>query len=109
MKRNLTTGSVGRAVLYFSLPYILSYFLQTLYGMADLFIIGQFCGVESTTAVSVGSQARPFEQAIDLLLQIRCDAKSRKDWPTCDMIRNRLSEIGFEVKDTKDGFEWKLK
>ena len=56
MKRNLTTGSVGRAVLYFSLPYILSYFLQTLYGMADLFIIGQFCGVESTTAVSVGSQ-----------------------------------------------------
>ena len=36
--------------------YILSYFLQTLYGMADLFIIGQFNGVESTTAVSVGSQ-----------------------------------------------------
>ena len=40
----------------FSLPYLLSYFLQTLYGMADLFIIGQFEGVASTTAVSVGSQ-----------------------------------------------------
>jgi putative MATE family efflux protein len=40
----------------FSLPYLLSYFLQTLYGMADLFIIGQFNGVESTTAVSIGSQ-----------------------------------------------------
>ena len=43
-------------LVYFSLPYLLSYFLQTLYGMADLFIIGQFEGVAGTTAVSVGSQ-----------------------------------------------------
>lgn len=56
MERNLTTGSVLRNILYFSLPYLLSYFLQTLYGMADLFIIGQFEGSASTTAVSVGSQ-----------------------------------------------------
>lgn len=56
MERNLTTGSVLGNVIYFSLPYLLSYFLQTLYGMADLFIIGQFEGVASTTAVSIGSQ-----------------------------------------------------
>lgn len=56
MEKNLTTGSVFRTLLGFSLPYLLSYFLQTLYGMADLFIIGQFNGVESTTAVSIGSQ-----------------------------------------------------
>lgn len=42
MQNDLTTGSVFRNVLSFSLPYLLSYFLQTLYGMADLFIIGQF-------------------------------------------------------------------
>lgn len=56
MERNLTTGSVWKTVIYFSLPYFLSYFLQTLYGMADLFIIGEFNGVESTTAVAIGSQ-----------------------------------------------------
>ena len=56
MEKNLTTGSVFKNVLFFSLPYLLSYFLQTLYGMADLFIIGQFEGVASTTAVSIGSQ-----------------------------------------------------
>ena len=56
MQNDLTTGSVFRNVLSFSLPYLLSYFLQTLYGMADLFIIGQFEGVASTTAVSIGSQ-----------------------------------------------------
>ena len=56
MERNLTEGSVFKNIIYFSLPYLLSYFLQTLYGMADLFIIGQFEGVASTTAVSIGSQ-----------------------------------------------------
>ena len=56
MEKNLTTGNVFKNVILFSLPYLLSYFLQTLYGMADLFIIGQFEGVASTTAVSIGSQ-----------------------------------------------------
>lgn len=56
MERNLTSGSVLKNIIYFSLPYMLSYFLQTLYGMADLFIIGQFDGVAGTTAVSNGGQ-----------------------------------------------------
>ena len=56
MSKDLTTGSVLKNLIYFCIPYLFSYFLQTLYGMADLFIVGQFCGVESTTAVSIGSQ-----------------------------------------------------
>ena len=56
MKRELTSGSVMKNLLFFSLPYLLSFFLQTLYGMADPLIIGQFGGVADTTAVSVGSQ-----------------------------------------------------
>ncbi len=56
MEKNLTTGSVFKNIIAFSLPYLLSYFLQTLYGLADLFIIGQYEGVASTTAVSIGSQ-----------------------------------------------------
>ncbi len=56
MEKDLTTGSVFQTVVQFACPYLLSYFLQTLYGMADLFIIGQFYGVDSTTAVSIGSQ-----------------------------------------------------
>ena len=42
MEQDLTTGSVFKRIVYFSLPYLLSYFLQTLYGMADLFITGSF-------------------------------------------------------------------
>lgn len=56
MQKNLTTGNIFKTIISFCLPFLLSYFLQTLYGMADLFIIGQFNGVESTTAVSIGSQ-----------------------------------------------------
>ena len=56
MERDLRSGSVWKNIVYFSLPYLLSYFLQTLYGLADLFIVGQFDGVASTTAVSIGSQ-----------------------------------------------------
>ena len=56
METNLTTGSVGRQLIGFSLPYLLSYLLQTLYGMADLFIVGRYEGVAGTTAVAVDSQ-----------------------------------------------------
>ena len=50
-----------------------------------------------------------YAQAIELLLDMRREAKARKDWATSDLIRDRLSEIGFELKDTKEGTEWKLK
>ena len=71
MEQNRTTGSVFQNIVFFSLPYLLSYFLQTLYGMADLFIIGQFEGVASTTAVSIFEQAPflPGHSPVGLTLQ----------------------------------------
>ena len=56
-----------------------------------------------------GASMKPFEQAVDLLLEMRSEAKARKDWTTSDLIRDRLAAIGFDVKDTKNGFEWSLK
>ena len=55
-KNNLTTGSAGKTLIRFALPFLLASFLQTFYGMADLYVIGKFNGSESTTAVSIGSQ-----------------------------------------------------
>ena len=54
------------------------------------------------------STLKPFEEAVDLLLELRREAKARKDWAMSDNIRDRLAAIGFSVKDTKDGFEWSL-
>ena len=52
----MTRGSILGNIMTFSLPYMLAYFLQILYGLADLFVIGQYCDVDSTTAVSNGAQ-----------------------------------------------------
>lgn len=54
--REITTGSVMKKLVYFSVPYFISYFLQTLYGLADLFIIGKYGSVADITSVSIGSQ-----------------------------------------------------
>ena len=53
---NFTQGSIVRGMLRFSVPYLITCFLQTFYGIADLFIVGQFNEAASITAVSVGSQ-----------------------------------------------------
>lgn len=55
-KNDLTTGKLSRTVLLFALPYLLSCFLQTFYGMVDLFVVGLYDTSATTTAVSVGSQ-----------------------------------------------------
>ena len=65
-------------------------------------ILGLVSEVENTN----GNEA--YKKAIDLLLNIRLDAKNNKDWATSDKIRNELTALGFEIKDTKDGFEWKI-
>jgi cysteinyl-tRNA synthetase len=49
-----------------------------------------------------------FGKAVDLLLSIRQQAKANKDWTTSDKIRNELTALGFEIKDTKDGTEWRI-
>ncbi|MCD8337270.1 MAG: MATE family efflux transporter [Lachnospiraceae bacterium] len=56
MEKDLTKGSVLKVLLRFSLPYLLSSFLQTFYGMVDLYVIGQYNGAAATSAVSIGSQ-----------------------------------------------------
>ena len=56
MEKNQTSGSVFQTILQFSIPYLFSYFLQTLYGMADLYMVGRYSGVNHITAVSIGSQ-----------------------------------------------------
>lgn len=55
-QRDLTSGGIFKNILYFSLPFLLSYFLQTFYGLADLFIIGRYGSIADTTAVSIGGQ-----------------------------------------------------
>lgn len=55
-KNNLTTGNPLTVLIKFALPFLLSSFMQTLYGMVDLFVVGLYNDASTTTAVSIGSQ-----------------------------------------------------
>jgi len=43
---------------------------------------------------------------MDLVLDLRQQARSNKDWTTSDQIRDGLAKAGIVVKDGKDGTSW---
>ena len=74
----------------------------------DVFV-GDILGVRmSGESVDNGSD-KAYEQAVDLLMEIRAKAKANKDWATSDLIRDKMAAFGFNIKDTKNGVEWSLK
>lgn len=71
-------------------------------------MLGKVLGIRLGHTES-GADLTPFEGAVDLLMEIRANAKQNKDWTTSDLIRDKLAALGFNVKDTKNGVEWSLK
>lgn len=55
-----------------------------------------------------GNNVEQRDQLIALLLEVRQEARSRKDWDTSDKIRDRLKELNIEIQDTRDGATWKI-
>ena len=79
--------------------------LNELKAVYQLYIV-DLLGLKTENQVSGTNEA--YKKAIDLLLNMRMEAKQNKDWATSDKIRNELTAFGFEIKDSKDGFEWKI-
>lgn len=69
-------------------------------------VIFNILGLEPIT---VSTNNDLLEKVMGLILEERMQAKLRKDYETSDRIRNKLNEIGIEIKDTKNGSEWKIK
>ena len=81
--------------------------IEELKSVFKLFLF-DILGMQDLAVVAAGANTEAFGKAVDLLLTIRKQAKDNKDWATSDKIRNELTALGFEIKDTKDGAEWKL-
>jgi cysteinyl-tRNA synthetase len=47
------------------------------------------------------------DKFINLLLEVRAEARKQKQWPLSDLIRDRLKELGVIVEDGKDGAAWR--
>ena len=63
-------------------------------------------GLRSERAASTGSEASPF---INLLIEMRKELRQQKLWALSDLVRNRLSDLGVVLEDSKDGTTWKWK
>lgn len=80
-------------------------------GLAVLVDLVGIIGIdlESTGDTSdAGESSEKLKGTIELLLELRENARKGKDWATADLIRNRLGDLGIEVADTKDGPTWKM-
>lgn len=55
-RQDLTQGSVGKQLMKFSIPFLLSNLLQAFYSVADMIIVGRLCGTHGITGVNIGSQ-----------------------------------------------------
>ena len=82
--------------------------LKELQGVFHLFLFDILGMVDESAGAGNDTSREAFAKAVDLLLSIRQQAKANKDWATSDKIRNELTAIGFTIKDTKDGAEWKI-
>ena len=82
--------------------------ISELKDLFDVFFFG-ILGIRNDSMGVNSGNNDAFAKAVDILLDIRQKAKENKDWATSDQIRNELSNAGFEIKDGKDGAEWKLK
>jgi len=58
---------------------------------------------------SESGDSQVLNEVVDLLMNLRLEAKANKDWATSDKIRNEMAAIGFEIKDGKEGVSWELK
>ncbi|NDV57417.1 cysteine--tRNA ligase [Bacteroides sp. 519] len=81
--------------------------LNTLKETFNLFLF-DILGMKAESGGSSNNREEAYGKVVDMLLEQRMQAKANKDWATSDKIRNELTALGFEIKDTKDGFEWKL-
>ncbi len=74
----------------------------------DVFLI-EILGMRMAADSENASASKAYEGAVDLLMEVRKNAKAAKDWATSDLIRDKLASLGFDIKDTKAGVEWSLR
>lgn len=82
--------------------------ISKLRNLFDTFFV-ELLGMSLGNETENSNVSKAYEGAVDLLMEIRRNAKAQKDWDTSDLIRNKLSELGFDIKDTKNGVEWSVK
>lgn len=70
-------------------------------------MIFDILGLKQESATSNGTNEL-LDKVMNLLMDLRQEAKTAKDWATADKIRDELNALGITLKDMREGAEWKL-
>jgi cysteinyl-tRNA synthetase len=73
---------------------------ETLKGICD--VLGIY-GISEESA----PQTELISKLVDLIVEVRHDARMRRDWATADKIRDRLAQMGIKLEDTREGTIWR--
>lgn len=73
--------------------------LKSLVGM----IVFDVLGLRNEKVSEASDMVTPL---VEMLLEMRTEAKAEKNWTASDKIRDRMTAIGIRVKDRKDGYDW---
>ncbi len=56
IQKDFTQGSIGKLLIEFCIPFLLSNFIQACYSVGDMLIVGRFCSTEALSGVNNGAQ-----------------------------------------------------
>jgi cysteinyl-tRNA synthetase len=65
-------------------------------------------GIYTMNEQDVADTTEYLAPLLELLLEIRQNARNQKDWDTSDKIRDRLKQLNIEIQDTREGTTWKF-
>ena len=75
----------------------------------QFFELGEVLGLFEDSGASGKDESGLVDALMNLIIQIRQEARAKKDWTTADAIRNKLGEVGIMIEDTPQGVRWKQK
>lgn len=71
--------------------------------------MGSVLGLFERRGINGSGESDLVEKLMNLVIEVRQEARAKKDWATADAIRNKLAEIGIVLEDTPQGVRWKQK
>lgn len=80
--------------------------MQTVFNELLFDVFGLLDEQSGAASTGTSNQGQLLEAAMQVVLELRQEARTNKDWATSDLIRDRLQEAGIQIKDSKEGASW---
>ena len=77
-------------------------------GVQTLRELSSLLGLFQEAPVGAGGDDALVGKLMELMIELRAEARAKKDFATSDRIRDGLNELGITIEDRKDGTGWRI-